>query len=235
MYRFAFKLLSFCSHYIQTYFSLLHPCPRPRPRQRGRRRLLSLPLRPRRQRQRRHSTMNVSDLLQDSPSQHRKRPTSTSTSSSSPVPQQIVKSNSVSPQTNAAQPRPTLPHPNAQYPAPPSYPGYSPSSPFVPQRITPRQPPEQPMASLQHPHPHNSWGPRSSSGSSTLLSATTRAPLPVGPFFFSFHPHVNTHFHSFNEIYRKKSSSSTTKRNQPCNYCSRFVFLHTYITTLTPR
>lgn len=136
--------------------------------------------------------MNVSDLLQDSPSQHRKRPsgtTSTSTSSSSPVPQQVVsapKSNSVSPQSNAAQPRSTLPptpNPNAPYPVPPPF---YPPSPFVPQRITPRQQPEQPMASLQHPHPHNPWGPRSSSGSSTLVSATTRAPLPVGPSSFLF-------------------------------------------------
>ncbi|KAG1748526.1 hypothetical protein EDD22DRAFT_268145 [Suillus occidentalis] len=127
--------------------------------------------------------MNVSDLLQDSPSQHRKRPSGTTRHehffTCSPTSRFCLKSNSVSPQSNAAQPRPTLPptpNPNAPYPAPPSY---YPPSPFVPQRITPRQQPEQLMASLQHPHPHNPWGPHSSSASSTLVSASTRAPLPV--------------------------------------------------------
>ena len=153
--------------------------------------------------------MNVSDLLQDSPSQHRKRPSgndstsnlTASTTSSSPAvlqpqsqnsptnqPQPQINSSSSSPQSHTPRPGPATP--NTQYPAPPSGPYYAPS-PFVPQRITPRQQTDQPMASLQHPHPHSPWGPRTNSGSSPhSTTISTRAPLPIG---LSFSPPCHIH------------------------------------------
>jgi hypothetical protein len=190
--------------------------------------------------------MNVSDLLQDSPSQHRKRPSglegtttnpaattttpSSSSSSSSPVPQSqsqnptIIQSQPAqapSSSTSGSTPRPPPPTANAPYSAPPSGPYYAPS-PFVPPRIiTPRQPPDQPMASLQHPHPHPSWGPRNNSGSSphvTTGSSRAPPPLPVGlsSFLFAFHDisklilfFLKNEFKS--RSYRKKSSNSTPK------------------------
>jgi hypothetical protein len=152
-------------------------------------------------------TMNVSDLLQDSPSQQRKRPSAldgttspaTTATSSSPPGSQFQSQNApiVAPQppqpqstsTSVSSPRPPPSTANTPYPALPSGPYYSPS-PFVPPRIiTPRQPPDQPMASLQHPHPHPSWGPRSSSGSSPLVTGSNRAPpLSVGLSSFLLAP-----------------------------------------------
>ncbi|KAG9313129.1 hypothetical protein JVU11DRAFT_6579 [Chiua virens] len=133
--------------------------------------------------------MNVSDLLQDSPSQHRRRPPALQ--HESPPPQSAPPSLppvSASPQSQH-HPQHPHPHPHSSQPPPAPQALYPPQSstyyqphpfsrpdPPPMHRITPRPPsqiqpspidPTPAMASLQHPspsapphvHPHASWGP----------------------------------------------------------------------------
>ncbi|KAH0836780.1 hypothetical protein J3R83DRAFT_8530 [Lanmaoa asiatica] len=120
--------------------------------------------------------MNVSDLLQDSPSQHRRRPPPALRHESPPPTQSTptsIPSTSVSPQSQHQQqhihphPHPSQPPPAPQASYPPQPNPYYPSHPFRPDpppmhRITPRPPsqiqpspidPTPAMASLQHPSP----------------------------------------------------------------------------------
>ncbi|KAF8448886.1 hypothetical protein L210DRAFT_3756721 [Boletus edulis BED1] len=146
--------------------------------------------------------MNVSDLLQDSPSQHRRRPAPLQHESPPPTQSATTSlpSASVSPQsqhqlqhTHSHQ-HPSQPPPASQAPYPPQPNPYYPPHPFSRQdpspihRITPRpqiQPsptdPTPAMASLQHPspsappphvHSHTPWGPAASRQGSSPLAVS---------------------------------------------------------------
>lgn len=204
----------------------------------------------------------MSDLLQDSPSQHRKRPsghegtttnpaatTTTPSSSSSPVPQSqsqnptIIQSQPAQPPSSSSSgstPRPPPPTANAPYPAPPSGPYYGPS-PFAPPRIiTPRQPPDQPMASLQHPHPHPSWGPRNNSGSSphvTTGSSRAPPPLPVGlsSFLFAFHDISKLILFFLKNEFKSRSYRKKSSNSTPKSHHSWKSSSHTSVLSHIPR
>lgn len=160
--------------------------------------------------------MNVSDLLQDSPSQHRRRPPALQHESPPPT-QSATPSASRSPpsqhppqhahtHTHPSQPPPV---PQAPYPPQPTpyYPPHPFSRPDPPpmHRITPRpqsqsQHPIDPtpaMASLQHPspsappphvHPHTSWGPPAPRQGSSPLAVSN-----LGPGSASLHTRTSHH------------------------------------------
>ncbi|KAG8221058.1 hypothetical protein J3R82DRAFT_2571 [Butyriboletus roseoflavus] len=141
--------------------------------------------------------MNVSDLLQDSPSQHRRRPATLQ--HDSPPPSQStpasLPSASVSPQshqhTHSSQPT-QPPYPLQPSPYYPSHPPFRPDptpmhrSQRPPSQIQPSPIDSTPaMASLQHPspsappphvHPHTSWGPPAPRQGSSPLAVSNLGP-----------------------------------------------------------